>query len=70
MNITKCMRCHMRHKDDMFGTNRLGEKFKNCNRCRAQRRVATEKQKREDNEMKARPTEEEMLLAISKDNDE
>jgi hypothetical protein len=38
MNITKCTRCHMRHKDDMFGTNRLGEKFKTCNTCREKNR--------------------------------
>lgn len=40
MNITKCTRCHMRHKDDMFDTNRLGEKFKTCNTCREKNRAS------------------------------
>jgi len=43
MNITKCTRCHMRHTDDMFGSNRLGEKFKTCNTCREKKREQAKK---------------------------
>jgi hypothetical protein len=51
INITKCSRCHMRHKDDMFGTNRLGERFKTCNTCREKNKIQ-KKAYRENNKDK------------------